>query len=168
MPIVQFDALPDDARTWIFGSDIAVVGAPADTLLAAVDDFCAGWHAHGAPLRCARDWRDDRFLAVGVDVSQEMASGCSIDGLFRTLQRLEREIGARLVGAGRVFYRDANGAVACAARAALPELVASGAIGGETQVFDLSVTSAHDWRDRFEQRAASSWMGSYFAAATSQ
>lgn len=167
MPIVPFDALPGDARVWVFGSDVPVIGAPADTLLAAVDDFLSGWHAHGTPLRCARNWRDDRFLAIGVDVSQEMASGCSIDGLFRTLQRLEREIGAQLVGAGRVFYRGADDRVHGAARGELSQLVQAGEIGAETRVFDLSVTTASAWRERFEQRAASSWTAGYFAAATS-
>src|SRR5258708_25662393 len=105
MPIVPFRELPDSARIWVFASDRELPGAPADTLLAAVDAFLAGWKAHGVPLRCAREWRDDRFLAVGVDVTAENASGCSIDGLFRTLQQLQREIGAQLVGGGRRFYR---------------------------------------------------------------
>src|SRR5689334_1530356 len=115
MPIVPFHQLPDDARVWVFGSDHALVGAPADTLLASVDQFLSEWRAHGVPLRCARDWRDNRFLAVGVDVNAEHASGCSIDGLFRTLQQLERVIGTRLVGGGRVFYR-ADGAVEAVTR----------------------------------------------------
>jgi len=168
MPIVAFDALPDDARVWVFGSDVPVVGAPADTLLAAVDGFLSGWHAHGTPLACARAWRDDRFLAIGVDVSQEMASGCSIDGLFRTLQRLQLEIGAQLVGAGRIFYRGADHAVASAPRSSLAQLVSEAAIGPETPVFDLSLTTAAAWRTRFEQRAASSWMATQFATATSR
>ena len=45
------------------------------------------------------------------------ASGCSIDGLFRTLQTLERALGTRLVAGGRVFYRDARGAVCAVSRA---------------------------------------------------
>ena len=90
MPIVPFTSLPDSARVWVFGSDRPVRGASADTLLAAVDQFLAQWRAHGVPLHCARDWREDRFLAIGVDVNQENASGCSIDGLFRTLQSFER------------------------------------------------------------------------------
>jgi hypothetical protein len=88
MPIVPFDALPNESRIWIFASDRVVAGAAADTLLAAVDQFLSAWRAHGVPLRCARDWRDDRFLTVGVDVNEENASGCSIDGLFRELQQL--------------------------------------------------------------------------------
>src|SRR3569623_2712843 len=104
MPLVPFDSLPDSARLWVFASDTPLSGAVADTLLASVDGFLANWTAHGTPLQCARDWRAARFLAVGGDVTAENASGCSIDGLFRILQQLEREIGTRLVGGGRVFY----------------------------------------------------------------
>src|SRR5215207_4803690 len=64
MPIVPFDALPNTARVWVFASDRPLAGAVADTLLAAVDRFLSEWKAHGVPLRCARDWRDGRFLAV--------------------------------------------------------------------------------------------------------
>ena len=71
MPIVPFSQLPDSARIWVFGSDQPLMGAPADTLLASVDQFLSEWRAHGVPLRSARDWRDDRFLAVGVDVNEE-------------------------------------------------------------------------------------------------
>src|SRR6188474_3357510 len=49
MPIVQFDALPDSARVWVFASDQPLTGAVADTLLAAVDRFLSEWKAHGVP-----------------------------------------------------------------------------------------------------------------------
>ena len=39
----------------------------AAKLLAAVDAYLMQWKAHGHPLTAARDWRDDRFLAIGVD-----------------------------------------------------------------------------------------------------
>jgi hypothetical protein len=162
MPIVPFSQLPDSARVWVFGSDLSLIGAPADTLLASVDQFLSEWRAHGMPLKCARDWRDDRFLAVGVDVDQENASGCSIDGLFRTLQQLERVIGSRLVGGGRVFYR-ANSAVETSTRDEFVDRVKSGRIARDTPVFDTSLTGAGDWRTRFEQPAASSWAARYFA-----
>src|SRR5690349_23328787 len=90
MPVVEFSALPSEARVWVFASDKPLTGKDADTLLAEVDRFLAQWKAHGHPLRCAREWRDDRFLAIGVDPTKEQASGCSIDGLFRGLQTLER------------------------------------------------------------------------------
>jgi hypothetical protein len=161
MPIVPFHQLPDDARVWVFGSDDPLVGAPADTLLASVDQFLSEWRAHGTPLRCARDWRDNRFLAVGVDVSVEGASGCSIDGLFRTLQQLERVIGTRLVGGGRVFYRE-NGGVASATREEFLVRLRSGDIRSDTPVFDTSLTAAAEWRAKFERPASQSWAAEYF------
>lgn len=166
MPIVSFDSLPDSARLWVFASDTPLDGAPADTLLAEVDAFLAGWKAHGVPLRCARDWRDERFLAVGVDVNEENASGCSIDGLFRALQQVQREIGAQLVGGGRVFYRGAAG-VETTSREDFVARVKRGAIVASTPVFDTSLTDAGAWRSRFEQPAGLGWTAGYFKSLSS-
>src|SRR5438477_6677729 len=77
MPRVSFDGLPDSARVWVFGSDDPVSANSADRLLGDVDAFLDRWNAHGFPLTCARDWRDDHFLAIGVDQSTAGASGCS-------------------------------------------------------------------------------------------
>jgi hypothetical protein len=161
MPIVPFESLPDDARIWVFASDKPLTGAAADTLLAAVDQFLAAWKAHGVPLSSAREWRDARFLAVGVDVTAENASGCSIDGLFRTLQQLERTLGSRLVGGGRVFYRGRAG-IETATRAEFAERVKAGEIARETPVFDTSITAVADWRARFERPAGASWTAALF------
>jgi hypothetical protein len=161
MPIVPFESLPDSSRVWVFASDQPLSGAVADTLLAAVDRFLADWRAHGTPLHCARDWRDGRFLAIGVDVAEENASGCSIDGLFRVLQQLERELGSRLVGGGRVFYRTRSG-IEAASREEFANRVTEGEIGRETPVFDTSVITAAAWRTAFEQPAGKGWTSRFF------
>ena len=157
MPRVSFEELPDDARVWVFGAAEEVTAPAAERLLDAVDDFLEHWNAHGSPLACAREWRDDRFLAIGVDQSTAGASGCSIDGLFRTLQRLEPELGTTLLGAGRVYYRGADGRVNVATRSGFKELSREGEVGAETGVFDTSLTSARAWREEFERRAKDSW-----------
>lgn len=161
MPIVPFSALPDSARLWVFASDQPIVGAAAESVLASVDRFLADWRAHGVPLRSARDWRDDRFLAIAVDSTDENASGCSIDGLFRTLQQLERSIGTRLVGGGRVFYRT-DSTIETVSRDQLIERVRSGVVTRETPMFDTSVVTAGDWRERFERASGQSWMAGLF------
>lgn len=162
MPIVPFASLPDSARLWVFASDRPLVGAAAASLLSAVDQFLADWRAHGIPLQSSRDWRDDRFLAIAVDVTAEDASGCSIDGLFRVLQTLESHVGSRLVGGGRLFYRTASG-IETASRAEFVQRVKDGTVSRDTPVFDTSITSAADWRTRFEQPAAAGWTSPFFA-----
>ena len=158
MPAVPFDQLPDDARVWVFAAADPVRGAAAESLLARVDQFLSVWSAHGVPLRCARDWRDDRFLAVGVDQSVEGASGCSIDGMFRALHALEPTLGTTLLGGGRVYWRDGAGAVQVADRDSFAARAGGDADAkGTLPVFDTTVTTAREWRTRFERPLRVSW-----------
>ena len=157
MPHIAFAQLPDDARVWVFASDRPVTGPEAERLLGEVDGFLARWAAHGQPLTAAREWASDRFLAVAVDQRDAHASGCSIDGLFRTLQQVGREIDANLVGGGRVYFRDPAGAIHAVPRAEFSTRAARGEVTPETLVFDPTVATAGDWRARFERPAGASW-----------
>jgi len=163
MPVVPFESLPDSSRVWVFGSDKLLTEEGTKALLAGVDAHLADWKAHGAPLTVGREWRDGRFLVVAVDQSTAGASGCSIDGLFRVLQQLERQAGASLVGGGRVFYRDDHGVVQSASRDEIATLAHSGAISKDTVVFDTTLTDLGAWRTHFEQRAKKSWVNDLLA-----
>lgn len=168
MPQVPFASLPDNSRLWVFAAATPVDGSRADVLLAAVDEFLARWQAHGSPLASGRDWRDDRFLAVAVDPRVEGASGCSIDGLFRTLGALEPRLGTTLLGGGRVYHRDARGEIVCTDRRGFADAAASGRVGADTPVFDTTRTTVGDWRARFELPARSSWHASLLAVPGAQ
>jgi hypothetical protein len=157
MPQVPFEKLNDTARIWVFASDQPLTGEGAARVLGEVDQFLGQWAAHGAPLTCAREWRDDHFLLVAVDERANAASGCSIDGLFLALKALEPVVGSSLVGGDKVFYRDESGSVVAVTRDAFSELAATGAVHGGTRVFDTTVTSVRDMRDHFETDAARSW-----------
>jgi hypothetical protein len=157
MPIVDFSSLPGDARVWVFAAGAPVDETDSRKLLAAVDAYLLQWKAHGHPLTCARVWRDERFLVVGVDQRTEGASGCSIDGLFRTLQGLEKAVGTSLVGGGAMFFRDAEGMVHGVSSRDFQRLAASGSVGPATQVFDTTLTTADEYRVHFERPAGESW-----------
>jgi hypothetical protein len=157
MPLVQLRDLPDSARIWVFGANKTLDGPAADTLLTEVDRFLSQWKAHGSPLTVGRDWKYGRFLTVAVDQSTAGASGCSIDGLFRSLKALEPEVGASLVTSGLVFYRDKNGTIQSSDREGFGALGAEGKIQPGTKVFDSTVTTLGEWRARFELDASQSW-----------
>lgn len=156
MPRTDFAALPDRARLWVFAADRAVTD-PAP-LLDAVDAHLSQWAAHGVSLLCARDWRDDRFLAVAVDEAATGASGCSIDGLFRTIGRVQQQVGADLLASGRVAWRDADHVVHVSSRAEFEALAACGGVTTSTTVYETLVDSVGDWRMNFERPANDSWV----------
>ena len=166
MPVVRFDSLPDDARLWVFAASEPVTGDQAEHLLDAVDEWLADWKAHGEPLTCARDWRDHRFLAIGVDQSTAGASGCSIDALFRVFKQLQAAGGVSMLSGGRVFHRNPTGEVVGQSRAEFAKSATSGDIGPDTMVFDTSVTSAGAYRSSFERPARDSWHRELLTTAT--
>lgn len=157
MALVSFDSLPPSARVWIFASDRALTGQQAERLLQEVDRYLAQWQAHGHPLTCGRAWRDNRFLAIGVDQSNAYASGCSIDGLFRALQALQSSLGATIVAGGQVHYRDRGGDIHTVTRDEFTALSAAGNITMDTPVFDATIATAGDWRARFETVVGRAW-----------
>jgi len=165
MPRVEFEALPESGRVWVFASDRPLNRDEAGVLLEEVDRFLDDWKAHGSPLRSARTWRDDRFLAIGIDPTAEQASGCSIDGLFRELKRLEGPLATSLLEGGRVYYRDAKGRAQLALRNEVAKLNAAGVIGDDTPVFDTTVRDVGAWRIRFERPARDTWVRSLLPAS---
>ena len=165
MPIVDFSELPDSARVWVYGADKTLTEDGERKLLSAVDEFLSRWAAHGVPLHSARRWDDDRFLTIAVDSEREGASGCSIDGLYRSLKGLAPAVGAEIVTSGLVYYRDSDGKINAVSRDEFGSRAAKGEITGDTEVFDLSVTSLNEWRSRFRSRAADSWHASLMPEA---
>jgi hypothetical protein len=160
---VPFDQLPDDARVWVFASPLPLATEQADTLLGEVDRFIAGWLAHGHPVVGARDLRYDRFLLIGADERATGVSGCSIDSLFRTLQRLEREAGITLLDSSRVWYRGAEGGIETVDRPEFRARARAGEVSPDTVVFDNTVSDAGQVRNgAWETPARESWHARLF------
>ena len=158
MPLVPFASLSDESRVWVFGADPALDEHTSARLLAVVDSFLDEWVAHGEPLTSARELRDGRFLVIGVDQNATAyASGCSIDGLYRKLKELEQQTGTSLLSREHVYYRGSDGEVRSVTRDEFARLSAEGRIGPDTTVFDTSITSLGELRQRFELPAAGSW-----------
>ena len=165
MPVVTFDALPDNARLWIFAADRPLTRDESVALLREVDGFLEQWKAHGHPLTVARDWKYDRFLLVGVDEASAGASGCSIDAMVHTLSQLEHQLHVHLLDHGPVLFRQ-NDDIARLPRPAFAELARSGAVSRDTVVFNNTLTSVGELREgRWESRAADSWHARAFGLA---
>ncbi|MEZ4422471.1 MAG: hypothetical protein R3E98_03620 [Gemmatimonadota bacterium] len=164
MPLDPWSSLPSASRVWVFGTERALEPAEERSLLDAVDAFLSDWRAHGHPLRCAREWREGRFLLVGVDQASEPPSGCSIDAFVRSLKALEARLGVGLVGHGAIFYRTPDGDIERVERSTWRARRAEGAVGADTPVFDLTLTEkAQADEVGLERPASETWVGRAFA-----
>lgn len=162
MPHVDFATLPDTASAWVFAASRELQPAERDELLTGVDRFLDGWAAHGVPLTCARDWRYDRFLVVGVDETAAGVSGCSIDALTHLLQEVERRFSVTMLDHGPVLYRS-DDAICRESRDAFGARVDAGHVDLDTIVFDNTITTVAALRaGEWETAARSTWHGRAF------
>ncbi len=147
----HIDQLGDGAHAWVFGISPALDAEQQQRLLGRIDAFLDDWAAHGIPIAGASEVREGSFLVIAADENREK-SGCSIDRMFGTLRELERELGAKILDANRVFLRE-NGGIRTVARADLRNVA-----NGETIVFDTTAERLGEIRSgSWERRAADSW-----------
>lgn len=159
MPRVAFAELPDESRLWVFGVGRPLDGVEERAFMDMVDGFLESWVAHGAPLRCGRDWRRGRFLLVAVDESSVPPSGCSIDAMVRVLKGQESVLETAIVDNAPVwFLDDDSGEVRSVSRSEFKRLAEQGDVTPETVIFDNTVTRMNEARaGRWERPAHEGW-----------
>ncbi|MDT8368218.1 MAG: hypothetical protein RQ745_03355 [Longimicrobiales bacterium] len=163
MSLVPIADQPDDARIWIFPARDPLSREGVDRLMNSVEGFLDAWEAHGRPLRASAECSEDRFLIVAVDRASEPPSGCSIDALVRHLGEIAPEVGTSFVDHAPVWFRAANGSVACVSRAAFRDLADRHEIDRDTRVFDTTLTALSSLRSgKLEVPASDTWHGAAF------
>ncbi len=149
---VNIEQLSNDAHVWIFGISPALDEQQQAVLLRSVDSFLDGWAAHGAPIRAARELREESFLIVAADAQSER-SGCAIDRMFGTLRALEQQLGVSILDSSRVFFRDHGRGVRAVGRGEFRN-----AAGSDTVVFDTTAEQLGAIREGgWEKVAGDSW-----------
>jgi len=166
MPRIKFTDMPDEARMWVFGIGREVSAEEESRILSRIDGFLDDWAAHGAPLRCARDFRHGRFLLVSVDESSVPVSGCSVDALTHLMRETEDHLGTPIVDNMPVWFLDETG-VQRVGRGVFKSLAAEGKVLPTTTVFDNTIgTVGQVRRGEWERPASESWHGrAYFRDA---
>lgn len=87
---VPFDEIDENSRVWIYQSDRSMSTQEKSAMQTHLDNLCANWNTHGAPVHCSyflQDW----FICLFVDESKNNASGCSIDSSVATIKKIEQE-----------------------------------------------------------------------------
>lgn len=161
-----FPALPGDARCWIHVADTPLDADTQATLLDHLSGFFETWTSHQRPVAGNATLRDDRVLIVAATLNDGDISGCGIDGLTHAIDDVATSNNIRWMPALHVLYRDADGHLQSVSRATFRQRVDDGRVTTETPVFDPSLTTLADVRERFEQPAGASWHGRIFQIPT--
>ncbi len=159
MGVIDFNALPDSARIWIYGMNVPLHSEQVSNITEQMNRFLPQWTAHKRELSTAWILTYNRFLMIGADESIMTASGCSIDKLIKHLLALEQSTGVEMVNsASKIFYRDRSGNIECVSRPAFKVLVNNGAVDEKTVVFNNVIQSVAELRNgKWEVPMRNSW-----------
>lgn len=84
--------LPNDfapeSRVWLYQSSRLFTMGEALEIEDRLQDFCAGWQAHGAGVKAYGNLFFGRFLVLMADETQTTVSGCSTDSSVRFVKTL--------------------------------------------------------------------------------
>ena len=80
--------LDDSARVWVHVASRRMTLDEAHIVQAHLDEFVAGWQAHGAPLTAQASVVHGWMVLLAVDERPQPATGCSIDASVSALKQV--------------------------------------------------------------------------------
>lgn len=158
---VEFSSLPQTARIWIYQCNRSFTLDEIQEISNKLQTFLEGWTAHGADLKAAFEIRYKRFIVIGLDQNQQLASGCSIDASVHFIQQLETAFKVDLLDKLNVSYKQGD-YIAYKPLKEFKKMVKDKAISKNTIVFNHLVQTKAEYLDFWEVPAAESWHARFF------
>ncbi len=112
------DALPDDARAWLYVTAEPLTDAAARHVAEGLDAFFRDWRSHGRIVHGAAGVMARQVVVVAATLDRGDISGCGIDQHVRVLDSLLADVGARHADTLAVAWTDADGVLHVGSRAA--------------------------------------------------
>ena len=158
---VEFSSLPETARIWIYQCNRSFTLDEIQEISNKLQTFLEGWTAHGANLNAAYEIRYKRFIVIGLDQNQQLASGCSIDNSVHFIQQLETTFKVDLLDKLNVSYKQGD-FIAYKPLNEFKKMVKDKAVSKNTIVFNHLVQTKAEYLDFWEVPAAESWHARFF------
>ncbi len=154
--LVDFEALPDESRVWIYQSNRSFTDAEITEIKEGLAQFLTQWTAHGSQLNAGFTIRYKRFIEIALDQSHTGASGCSIDASVHFIQEIERNYDVVLLDRMNVSYKQGE-YIAYKTLQDFKKMAKDRAISKNTIVFNNLVTNKLEFTEHWEVPASESW-----------
>ena len=154
--LVDFSALPDTSRIWIYQSNRSFTDEELQDIEQNVSNFLEEWTAHGAELQAGFEIKYKRFIIIGLDQTNASASGCSIDASVHFIQSLEQKYDVELLDRMNVSYKQGD-FIAYKPLKDFKKMAKEKAVSKNTIVFNNLVATKQEYLDNWEVPASESW-----------
>ena len=154
--LVNFDALPNNSRIWIYQSNRSFTEIELQNISIKLNVFLQAWTAHGSELQAGFEIKYKRFIIIALDQEKQLATGCSIDASVQFIQALETLYSVDLMDKMNVSYKQGE-YVAYKTLTDFKKMVKDKAVSKNTIVFNNLVNSKSEYQEFWEVPASESW-----------
>ena len=134
----DFHTLPEESRIWLYAAENALTKDQQNYILKVVSEDLKGCNAHQQPLTAGVTILENHFIVIALDESKNGASGCSIDTLQGTIQKIEKELSIPLMNRLNVFC-EIEGEIVC-----IPSFKLENIAKADTLFYDLTILTKND------------------------
>ncbi|PZW42531.1 hypothetical protein LX95_00845 [Mesonia algae] len=153
---VDFKELPNESRIWIYQSNRPFTEEEVMQLNEEVAQFLKQWTAHGANLNAGFEIKHKRFIIIGLDQSQQGATGCSIDASVHFIQELEKKYEVDLLDKMNVSFKQGE-FIAYKPLIDFKKIVKNRSVSPKTIVFNNLVNTKEEYLHEWEIPLEESW-----------
>jgi hypothetical protein len=161
----SFSLLPPYSRVWIFQTDRFLTDSECREIQLRLNEFIPNWASHGNGLNGGFKLEKNLFVIVGVDESQSMASGCSIDSLTRVIKELGSSLNVDFFNRLAIAYENQQGKLEIVSMTAFKALISSNQVNYDTIVFNNLVASKEEFDQKWRTNVGQSWHANLFQLA---
>lgn len=149
-------ALENNSKVWVYPSDRELSYDELDSVREQLFDFLDVWTAHNQNLMTYGNVFHRRFLALFVDETYSVASGCSIDKSVNFLEGLRRQHGLNFFERMQFQYM-VEEEIYQIQKSELKEAYLDGRITDDTLFFDHLVNTKEDFLKSWLKPFSESW-----------
>lgn len=154
--LVEFDALPEESRVWIYQANRSFSEKELSELNSKIETFIEAWTAHGKDLQSGYKIVYKRFIVIALNQNLNNATGCSIDASVHFIQELEKEYGVDLMDKMNVSYKQGE-FIAYKPLVDFKKMAKNRSVSKNTIVFNNLVNNIAEFKDNWEVPASESW-----------
>jgi len=147
-------------QTWFYSLGKILSETEEAKLQMLLQTFFQNWLSHGTPVKGNFTIRYHRFVIVQANSEMTKPSGCSIDSMRNAVEGCIAKVGANLVDASYVFYRNTHNEICSLHFSKLKEAFDKGLLTSKTIVFDHSLNWSDDL-EKWEVPLENTWLKRY-------
>lgn len=153
---VNFDAIPEDAKVWIYPSSRKFYNSEIEEITDKVQFFVANWKAENADFKASYKILYNRFIILTADDVATPLNNKDIDASVRFILKLQEAYKIELLDKMNVCFKQGE-YVQYKDLKDFKKLLKNKALTGKTIIFDNLITTKQDFENFWEIPIEESW-----------